>query len=111
MYPEESLGRLLHMTFFQSVVAMVIISHMAAAFTDPGIVARDTSGVYLKEFERQLEIAKKVDNISNTMSIRKLNRSFCRKCATPKPAGAHHCKICNRCVRKMVSPVIFRYQY
>ncbi|XP_050816457.1 palmitoyltransferase ZDHHC16 isoform X8 [Gopherus flavomarginatus] len=33
---------------------------------------------------------------SNTVAV-----SICRKCISPKPARAHHCSICNRCVLKM----------
>ena len=26
---------------------------------------------------------------------------FCQKCGKPKPARAHHCRVCQRCVLRM----------
>lgn len=36
------------------------------------------------------------------VSVRSLKgMKYCRKCRLPKPARAHHCSVCNKCVLKM----------
>lgn len=41
--------------------------------------------------------------ILNTPAVPNVNpfRKYCRRCKCFKPARAHHCSICNRCIVKM----------
>jgi hypothetical protein len=81
---------------------MVVWSHLSASWSDPGLVGKDTTGMYLQAFEKQLEKAINLEaNGHDVTIVRRLRKSFCKKCLTPKPEGAHHCSTCNRCVRKM----------
>jgi hypothetical protein len=91
------------MGFFQLVVCMVVFSHLSASWSDPGVVAKDHTGMYLAEYERQYQLALNAEGQGDIMAMRRLRKKFCKKCEIPKPLGAHHCSACNRCVRNMVS--------
>jgi len=91
-----------HLGFFQTTVFMVVYSHLAASWSDPGLVSKDSTGLYSQIFEKQLVKALEAEKNGDVVIVKKLKKSFCRKCQSPKPAGSHHCSLCGRCVRRMV---------
>ncbi|GAB6033582.1 Palmitoyltransferase zdhhc3 [Chamberlinius hualienensis] len=71
---------------YQMLAFLAIASHMKAMLTDPGAVPR---GNATKEMVERL-------------GLREGQVIFkCPKCCSIKPDRAHHCSVCQRCIRKM----------
>ncbi|XP_023708947.1 palmitoyltransferase ZDHHC3 [Cryptotermes secundus] len=71
---------------FQTFAFLAFASHLRAMFTDPGAVPK---GNATKEMIQQ-------------MGFREGQVIFkCPKCCSIKPERAHHCSVCQRCIRKM----------
>lgn len=68
--------------FYCTVGALALACHAKTSFSDPGAVP---------------SCAVPVDSASRQMEVHKM----CRCCQSYKPPGAHHCRICNRCVSRM----------
>ncbi len=68
--------------FYNTICALALASHAKTMFTDPGAVPQ--CAVPIDAAARQME-----------------THSMCRICKSFKPPGAHHCRICNRCVSRM----------
>lgn len=76
----------INMILFQTLAFMAFASHLRTMFTDPGAVPK---GNATKEMIQQ-------------MGFRKEQIIFkCPKCCSIKPERAHHCSVCQRCIRKM----------
>ncbi|XP_040570036.1 palmitoyltransferase ZDHHC3-like [Lepeophtheirus salmonis] len=77
---------IINLLLFQMLTILAVASHLRAMLTDPGAVPR---GNATKE------------NIEK-MGFREGQVIFkCPKCSCIKPERAHHCSVCQRCVRKM----------
>ncbi|CAG2053883.1 unnamed protein product [Timema podura] len=75
-----------NMIIFQTFAFLAFASHLRAMFTDPGAVPK---GNATKEMIQQ-------------MGFREGQVIFkCPKCCSIKPERAHHCSVCQRCIRKM----------
>ncbi|KAL1117145.1 hypothetical protein AAG570_004473 [Ranatra chinensis] len=71
---------------FQCLASLAFASHLRTMLTDPGSVPR---GNATKEMIQQ-------------MGCREGQVIFkCQKCCSIKPERAHHCSVCQRCIRKM----------
>nr|QDC33566.1 palmitoyltransferase ZDHHC3 [Coleomegilla maculata]QDC33567.1 palmitoyltransferase ZDHHC3 [Coleomegilla maculata] len=82
----ESFYGLSNTILFQTLAFLAFTSHLKTMFTDPGAVPK---GNATKEMIRQ-------------MGFREGQVIFkCPKCCSIKPDRAHHCSVCQRCVRKM----------
>ncbi|KAG5887429.1 hypothetical protein JTB14_024628 [Gonioctena quinquepunctata] len=82
-YPVYSV---INMIIFQICAFLAITSHFKTMFTDPGAVPK---GNATKEMIKQ-------------MGFREGQVIFkCPKCCSIKPDRAHHCSVCQRCIRKM----------
>ncbi|KAK3907703.1 Palmitoyltransferase ZDHHC3 [Frankliniella fusca] len=82
-YPVYSL---INGVIFQSLAFLAFASHLRTMFTDPGAVPK---GNATKEMIQQ-------------MGFREGQMFFkCHKCCSIKPERAHHCSVCQRCIRKM----------
>ena len=79
-----SVWGVLHTVCFSAVAFLCLASHGRAMLTDPGAVPLDAVPVPQEG---------KPDASSKYRT--------CKRCRTFKPARAHHCSICNRCVVKM----------
>ncbi|XP_023938737.1 palmitoyltransferase ZDHHC3 [Bicyclus anynana] len=76
----------INILIFQSLAILAFASHLRTMFTDPGAVPK---GNATKEMIKQ-------------MSFREGQVIFkCTKCCSIKPERAHHCSVCQRCIRKM----------
>ncbi|XP_054164596.1 palmitoyltransferase ZDHHC3-like [Oppia nitens] len=71
---------------FQLLAFLALTSHIRTMLTDPGSVPRGTA---TKEAIEQL-------GLSEGQVLYK-----CQKCCSIKPERAHHCSVCQRCIRKM----------
>uniref|UniRef100_A0A1B6E074 Palmitoyltransferase n=1 Tax=Clastoptera arizonana TaxID=38151 RepID=A0A1B6E074_9HEMI len=71
---------------FHTLAFLAFASHLRTMFTDPGSVPK---GNATNEMIRQ-------------MGVREGHVIFkCPKCCSIKPERAHHCSVCQRCIRKM----------
>ncbi|RWS25546.1 Palmitoyltransferase ZDHHC3-like protein [Leptotrombidium deliense] len=87
LIPEESLFyKLVNGIIFNVLAVLAVSSHLRTMFTDPGAVPRGTA---TKEAIEQL-------GLSEGQVLYK-----CQKCCSIKPERAHHCSVCQRCIRKM----------
>ena len=68
--------------FYNTICTLALASHAKTMFTDPGAVPQ--CAVPIDAAARQME-----------------THAMCRICKSFKPPGAHHCRICNRCVSGM----------
>ncbi|VUZ39882.1 unnamed protein product [Hymenolepis diminuta] len=74
--------------YYNVIVTLVVISHLQSVFTDPGMIPLPSRR-------------------HSPNDLLTLKRSYpggwtiCRKCSTLRPPRAHHCSICDRCIRKM----------
>lgn len=82
----STLYNFFNVTLFQTLAVLAITSHLRAMLTDPGSVPRGNA---------------------TTEAIRRLGLQEgqvvfkCPKCCSIKPERAHHCSVCQRCIRKM----------
>ncbi|CAH1367646.1 hypothetical protein MTP99_008921 [Tenebrio molitor] len=82
-YPFYSI---INIIIFQFCAFLAFSSHLKTMFTDPGAVPK---GNATKEMIKQ-------------MGYREGQVIFkCPKCCSIKPDRAHHCSVCQRCIRKM----------
>ncbi|CAG2112418.1 unnamed protein product [Medioppia subpectinata] len=81
----------LSISVFQLILILLVWSHLKAAVSDPGVVPHPTHGLDISA--KQL-LNKKDDNEDHNWSV-------CVRCQMYRPPRAHHCRICQRCVRKM----------
>ena len=84
---------LLHAALFQASCLLIYWAYYMAACTDPGTVTRKTAN--------EADVVPEMDDKDRAWKPR---RRFCKVCECIKPARAHHCKTCNRCVMKMGAP-------
>ncbi|XP_017837245.1 palmitoyltransferase ZDHHC3-like [Drosophila busckii] len=75
-YANSTIFSITNMFIFQAFAFLAFVSHLRAVLTDPGAVP--------------------LGNATNEMM-----EQMCTKCCSSKPARAHHCSICQRCIRKM----------
>jgi len=77
---------LVNLFFFQSFAILALTSHTRTMLTDPGAVPRGNATR---------------ENIAR-MGYKEGQVIFkCSKCCSIKPDRAHHCSVCQRCIRKM----------
>ena len=79
--------------FYCTICALALASHAKTCFTDPGAVP--IAAVPL--------VCVPTNSNSNTNTAKQEPKFYamCSHCQTYKPDGAHHCRICDRCVSKM----------
>ncbi|CAI0427222.1 unnamed protein product [Linum tenue] len=76
---------------FTAVAVMCIFNYSAAIITDPGRVP----STYLPDIED-------ADNPIHEIKRKGGDLRYCQKCSHYKPPRAHHCRVCKRCVLRMV---------
>ncbi|CAI9098259.1 OLC1v1034876C2 [Oldenlandia corymbosa var. corymbosa] len=82
---------LLNAFVFTFLTAMCVYTYARAVFTDPGRIP--------SSFIPDVEDA---DNPIHEIKRKGGDLRYCQKCALHKPPRAHHCRVCNRCVLRMV---------
>ena len=106
-----SLAGLVNFVAFNTTACLAMLSHVRAMMTDPGAVPREA--LPLPDEEGLLENGRAGGAVALEegkhplpsdgagISPRQRVRKFCRRCNAFKPARAHHCSICKRCIIKM----------
>ncbi|XP_048320299.2 probable protein S-acyltransferase 16 isoform X3 [Ziziphus jujuba] len=76
---------------FTGVAAMCVFNYTVAVFMDPGKVP----STYMPDIEDS-------DNPVHEIKRKGGDLRYCQKCTRYKPPRAHHCRVCKRCVLRMV---------
>ncbi|XP_067938222.1 palmitoyltransferase ZDHHC3-A-like [Watersipora subatra] len=74
---------------FNTLIFLLIISHIRAVTCDPGMVPLPSTPIDLK----LLHATQQKGGMDGW--------TVCNKCRTYRPPRAHHCRICGRCIQKM----------
>ena len=90
-----------HFIFFTTSCGLILISHVRCMCGDSGHVPPNPDAVKEHEEERAMLQKAKDEDPDYRPSIPL--RRWCKKCQNWKPRAsqAHHCSLCNKCVRKM----------
>lgn len=71
---------------FNTVIFLLTMSHLKAVVTDPGTVPLDNTD-------------QEKDHLHADFSG--CDWTMCTRCDTYRPPRAHHCRICQRCIKRM----------
>ncbi|CAI5440296.1 unnamed protein product [Caenorhabditis angaria] len=77
----------INLLIFETFTILAVISHLKTMLTDPGAVPKG---------DATEEMIERLQAISDNSVIYK-----CQKCCSIKPDRAHHCSVCERCIRRM----------
>ena len=77
-----------------SLWASALYSFFLAAFSDPGVIARQTSTDHFPDEFRPTSLPETVGNIN-------LTRKWCSTCNIYRPLRASHCSVCDCCIKQM----------
>lgn len=100
-YPVYSI---INMLFFQLCAILACASHLRTMFTDPVSTVHHWTATQLPHVHFQGAVPKgnATKEIIQQMGFREGQVIFkCPKCCSIKPERAHHCSVCQRCIRKM----------
>ena len=75
---------------FNTIVLLLMVSHLRAVLSDPGIVPLPKTNMDFSDIHSE-NSRKKTDD----------GWTVCMKCETYRPPRAHHCRVCRRCVKRM----------
>ncbi|XP_071716360.1 probable protein S-acyltransferase 16 isoform X2 [Rutidosis leptorrhynchoides] len=78
-------------TVFTAVAVMCIYNYVVAMFTDPGRVP--------PSFAPDIEDS---DHPIHEIKRKGGDLRYCKKCSVYKPPRSHHCRICKRCILRMI---------
>lgn len=87
----DSLWAPLHVILFNTLILLLIFAHIRAMCSDPGIVPLPQSRMDFSDMH----------SASSEPLINQEDWTVCTRCETYRPPRAHHCRICQRCVRRM----------
>ncbi|CAF1161710.1 unnamed protein product [Rotaria sordida] len=90
----ESLYGTLNALIICSLIFLSILSHVRAAYSDPGFIPLPKKG---------LDFSDVTTNVDTNSSLKsnEIGWTICNRCDTYRPARSHHCRICKRCVRRL----------
>ncbi|CAG5114953.1 unnamed protein product [Candidula unifasciata] len=86
----DSLWGSLCAVVFNTIIFLLIVSHLKAVLSDPGIVPIPKTSMDFSDIHSDSSKLKTNDGWT-----------VCMKCETYRPPRAHHCRVCRRCVRRM----------
>lgn len=78
-----------NVVLFNTIVFLLVMSHLKAVFLDPGTVPLPSSRLDFSDLH------------SNKSEYENDDWTVCTRCETFRPPRAHHCRICKRCIRRM----------
>lgn len=85
----DSLWGALNAVTFNTIVLLLSMAHFKAVFSDPGTVPLP---------QNRLDFS---DIHSSESGCENMDWTICTRCETYRPPRAHHCRICQRCIRRM----------
>lgn len=94
----------MHVVLFNTIVFLLIMSHLKAVFSDPGTVPLPANRL---DFSDMYTVGKNPGNsngIDNDIVVTgnaRIEWTVCSRCEIYRPPRAHHCRICKRCIRRM----------
>ncbi|KAI6238290.1 Palmitoyltransferase [Aphelenchoides fujianensis] len=87
-WPARPLWQGVNFAIFQSFFVLSFLSHFRTMTTDPGAVPKgNLTEDYLQRLERERAVGAPIYK--------------CQRCASVKPERAHHCSVCDRCIKRM----------
>ena len=101
------------MAIFQTLTFLAFTSHLRTMFTDPVNTIYDLICIFIKHWTKRKYILQypqqgavpkgnATKEMIQQMGFREGQVIFkCPKCCSIKPDRAHHCSVCQRCIRKM----------
>lgn len=95
------------MVCFNTVVLLLSIAHMRAVLSDPGTVPLPQSRVDFSDIHCAESGTLPLKNLNNLVTVviflgfKNVDWTVCTRCETFRPPRAHHCRICQRCIRRM----------
>ncbi|XP_053471648.1 zf-DHHC domain-containing protein isoform X2 [Ictalurus furcatus] len=82
----------LHGSVFNVILLLLLVCHSKAVFSDPGIVPLPETAIDFSDLRSQ----------SSRVNDRGCEGwTVCSRCETYRPPRAHHCRVCQRCIRRM----------
>ncbi|GBN29156.1 hypothetical protein AVEN_198621-1 [Araneus ventricosus] len=87
----QSLWGAFNVVCFNTIVFLLIMAHLRAVFSDPGIVPFPDNNLDFSDMHSG----------GAGSPVNKEDWTVCSRCETYRPPRAHHCRICRRCVRRM----------
>ncbi|RVE60762.1 hypothetical protein OJAV_G00183870 [Oryzias javanicus] len=88
----DSVWCTLHGSFFNLILLLLLACHSKAVFSDPGMVPLPETAIDFSDLRSQ----------SSRINERGCEGwTVCSRCETYRPPRAHHCRVCQRCIRRM----------
>ncbi|GAB6018808.1 hypothetical protein CHUAL_000469 [Chamberlinius hualienensis] len=88
----ESLWGALNAVIFNTLLFFLTMAHIRAVFSDPGVVPLPHNNLDFSDMHSG----------NDKLLMQKENGwTVCTRCETYRPPRAHHCRICQRCIRRM----------
>ncbi|TKS93074.1 Palmitoyltransferase ZDHHC3 [Collichthys lucidus] len=88
----DSVWCTLHGSVFNLILLLLLACHSKAVFSDPGMVPLPDTAIDFSDLRSQ----------SSRMNDRGCEGwTVCSRCETYRPPRAHHCRVCQRCIRRM----------
>ncbi|XP_012257947.2 palmitoyltransferase ZDHHC3-A [Athalia rosae] len=89
---QDSLWGPFHVVTFNTVVLLLVMSHLKAVCSDPGVVPLPQTRMDFSD----IHTGGNRDDFDE-----RDDWTVCTRCETYRPPRAHHCRICKRCIRRM----------
>ncbi|XP_076323475.1 DNZDHHC/NEW1 zinc finger protein 11 isoform X2 [Tachypleus tridentatus] len=86
----NSLLGMFNVLVFNIILFLLLMSHMRAVISDPGAVPLPENSLDFSDV-----------HAGNKTLLEKEDWTVCSRCETYRPPRAHHCRICQRCIRRM----------
>ncbi|XP_061768645.1 zf-DHHC domain-containing protein isoform X2 [Nerophis ophidion] len=88
----DSVWCTLHGSAFNIILLLLLACHAKAVFSDPGVVPLPETALDFSDLRSQ----------SSRINDRGCEGwTVCSRCETYRPPRAHHCRVCQRCIRRM----------
>ncbi|XP_016312558.1 palmitoyltransferase ZDHHC3-like isoform X1 [Sinocyclocheilus anshuiensis] len=93
----------LHGSVFNIILLLLLACHSKAVFSDPGMVPLSETDIDFSDLRSQS------NRLNDRVSVADLSApvmgcegwTVCSRCETYRPPRAHHCRVCQRCIRRM----------
>ncbi|XP_013404609.1 palmitoyltransferase ZDHHC3 [Lingula anatina] len=93
----DTLWGAFHAVIFNLFLFLLTVSHVRAVFSDPGIVPLPEAHLDFSDMHSGNNKKKLLEKKEGQPA----GWTVCLKCETYRPPRAHHCRICQRCIKRM----------